>query len=253
MAARPCPCLLLRDRHSELDRLRIVRHDLASNTVLQRSDDLATRGVILGIGREAEQHVERQAHRITFDLDVAFLHDVEEADLNFPGEVGKLIQREDAAVRARKHSVVNRELVGEHVSTTCGSNGIDVADDVGDRYVGCRQLLDESAVAIDPGDRGRFAAFVENVSGVLRDWRERIVVHFAAGDDWNHVVEKRRKGAEDARLGLPAKTEKYEVMPREQGVDDLGHDRFLIPDYALKERTPAGEPRQEVFAKLVLY
>ena len=41
----------------------IVRHDLASDAILERRDDLAARRVVLGIRGEAEQHVERQAHR----------------------------------------------------------------------------------------------------------------------------------------------------------------------------------------------
>jgi hypothetical protein len=54
-----------------------------------------------------------QAHRVAFDLDVAFLEDVEQADLDLAGEVGQLVHREDAAVRPRQQAVVHRQLVAE--------------------------------------------------------------------------------------------------------------------------------------------
>ena len=119
------PRLLLRDRHPELDRLGIVRHDLAADAVLERRDDLAARRVVLGVRGEAEQHVERKADGIAFDLDVAFLHDVEQAHLHLAGEIGQLVEREDAAIGARQHPVVDRQLVGEHVSAARRLDRID--------------------------------------------------------------------------------------------------------------------------------
>jgi hypothetical protein len=95
------PGLLLRDGHALLDGGRVVRADLAADAVLEGRDDLAARGVVLRVGREHHGHVDGQAHRVAFDLDVAFLEDVEEADLDAPGEVGQLVEGEDAAVRAR--------------------------------------------------------------------------------------------------------------------------------------------------------
>jgi hypothetical protein len=43
----------------------------------------------------------RQTHGITLNLHVAFLHDVEECDLNLAGEIGQFVDGEDAAIRAR--------------------------------------------------------------------------------------------------------------------------------------------------------
>ena len=90
-----------------------MRADLGADAVLERRDDLAARGVVLGVGREGHQHVERQADRVALDLDVAFLQDVEEADLDLAGEIGQLVDGEDAAVGPRQQAVVHRQLVGE--------------------------------------------------------------------------------------------------------------------------------------------
>ncbi len=55
------PRFLLGDRHRVGPALRIVRANLGADAILERRDDLAARRVVLGIGGEDEQHVERQA------------------------------------------------------------------------------------------------------------------------------------------------------------------------------------------------
>ena len=130
-----------------LARRRVVRADLRADAILQRRDDLAARGVVLGVGAEHHQDVERQAHRVALDLDVPFLQDVEEADLDLAGEVGQLVDREDAAVRPRQQAVVHRQLVGELQAGARRLDRIEVADHVGDRHVGRRELLDVARVA----------------------------------------------------------------------------------------------------------
>ena len=90
-----------------------MRPDLGADAVLQRRDDLAARRVVLRVRREDEHDVERQPHRVAFDLDVALLEDVEEADLDLAREVGQLVDREDAAVGPRQQPVVHRQLARE--------------------------------------------------------------------------------------------------------------------------------------------
>ena len=92
---------------------RVVRADLRADAVLERRDDLAARGVVLGVGGERHQDVERQADRVALNLDVAFLQDVEQADLDLAGQVGQLVDGEDAAVGARQQAVVHRQLARE--------------------------------------------------------------------------------------------------------------------------------------------
>src|SRR4029434_4277919 len=101
-----------------------------ADAVLQRRDDLAARGVVLRVRGEHHGHVDGQAHRVAFDLDVAFLEDVEEADLDAPGQIGQLVEGEDAAVRARQQAVVHGQLAGQVVPAAGGAEGSDVAVDV---------------------------------------------------------------------------------------------------------------------------
>ena len=78
---------------------------------------------------------------------------------------------------------MHRELVAEDVPTTCSLDGIEIADDVGDGDIGSGELLDVALIGVEPRDRCVITGFVEKILSVLRDRSERIVVHFAAGDD----------------------------------------------------------------------
>ena len=89
--------------------MRISRAD----AVFERGDDLAARGVVLGVGGEDDGDVEREADGVALNLHVAFLHDVEERDLDFAGEVGELVDGEDAAVGAGQQAVVHGEFGAE--------------------------------------------------------------------------------------------------------------------------------------------
>ena len=160
------PRFLPRDLDAERNLCRIVRHDLRADAIFKRRDDFAARRVVFRVCRKDEHHIERQAHRITLNLHVAFLHDVEEADLNLAGQIGQFIDREDAAIRARQQAVMNRQLVAEQVSAFRGFDRIDVADDVGDRHVRRGQLFDKARIAIDPVDLRCVAVQLDRLSTV---------------------------------------------------------------------------------------
>src|SRR4029077_19584971 len=160
--------------------------------------DFAAGGVILGIGGEDKEHVEREAEGIALNLNVAFLHDVEEADLNLAGEVGQLIDGKDATIGARKQAVMDGELVGEVAAAAGGADGINVADDVGHGHVGSSQLFDEAQVAGHPGD-GRTVAFGgDSLAARAADGLERIVIDFTAGDDGHFRIKKINEAAKNA-------------------------------------------------------
>ena len=156
--------LLLDDRGLELGVERVVRADLRSEAVLQRGDDATAVGVVLGVGRRQEHEVDREAHLVAADLHVALLEHVEQAHLDALGEVGELVDREDRAVGARHEAVVDGELVGE-VAALGDLDGVDLADEVGDRRVGRGELLAEAPVAVHPLDRGVVTALGDRARG----------------------------------------------------------------------------------------
>jgi len=57
------------------------------------------------------------------------LHDIEESDLNFPGEVGSSLMAKMRDWHGQK-PVVDRQFIGKIAATSRGADRINVADDV---------------------------------------------------------------------------------------------------------------------------
>ena len=188
--------LLLEDRDLLLGRDGVVRADLGAEAVLERGDDATAVGVVLGVGGRDHQQVQRQAQRVAAHLHVALLHHVQQRDLDALGQVGELVDRDDPAVVARDEAVVDRELVGQ-MAPLGDLDGIDVADQVGHRDVGRRELLGVAVLAADPLHGGGIA--VRRHEGA-RERRERVVgvvVDLAA----RRPPGSRRRAAPRARAG----------------------------------------------------
>ena len=145
-----------------LDRARVVRPDLGAEAILERRDDAAAAGVVLRVRAGHDEQVERQPQGVATHLDVALFEDVEQADLDAFGEVGQLVEAEDAAIGAGDEPVVDGRLVGE-VAALGDLDRVHLADQVGDRDVGRGQLLGVSAVAWQPVDR-RLVALTATIS-----------------------------------------------------------------------------------------
>ena len=73
-----------------------MRADHRADAVLERRDDPAAVGVVLRVGREDHAEVEVEPHRIAADLHVPLFEHVEQADLDLGGQVGQLVDAEDA-------------------------------------------------------------------------------------------------------------------------------------------------------------
>ena len=228
-----------------------MRADLAADAVFERRDDLAARRVVFRVGGEDEQQVERQADRVALNLHVAFLHDVEESDLDLAGEIGQFVDGENAAIGARQQAVVDGEFVGDVLAAAGRLDGVDIADHVGDGDVRRGQLLHVAVVAVEPGD-GRVARFrLHQIAAAAADRRVRVVVNLAAGEVRRPFVEQRGELANEAGLGLSAQSEKNEIVARQDGVDHLRHHGIFISDDAGKELAPALNPADQVLAEFV--
>ena len=233
--------------------LRVVGADLGAVAVLERRDDAAAVGVVLRVGGGDDEDVERQADAVAADLDVALFHDVEEADLDALGEVGQLVDAEDAAVGARDQAVVDRQLVGE-VAALGDLDRVDLADEVGDGDVGRGELLAVAAVAADPVDLGVVAVGVDagRGSGVQIGSNGLSLISQPAmiGD---LVVEEVDEGADEAGLGLAALAEEDDVLAGEDGVLELRDDGLFVADDAGEVVCLLLDALDEVLAHLLLH
>jgi len=130
---------------------------------------------------------------------------------------------------------VQGQLVAE-VTALSDLDRVDLADQVGDRSVGRRQLLAKALVAVHPCDRCRITQLVEQVTRVFANRSERIVVDLAAGNDRHPFIEQTGEATNHARLGLAALAEEDHIVPGEECVLELGHDGVLVTQHTFEER-----------------
>ena len=148
---------------------------------------------------------------------------------------------------------MHRELVTEYVTATRGLDRIEIADDVGDGDVRRSELLDVPHVGLEPRDGRVVSGFLEEVLTVFGDRSERIVIYFAPGDDGERGIEECRQRAQDPRFCLTPQPEENEVVPAQERVDDLGHDRLFVADDAVEDGFAGRESSEKIRAKLILY
>jgi hypothetical protein len=243
--------LLADQRHLVGGVERVVRPDLGAEAVLQRRDDPSAVGVVLGIGRGDEQQVQRQPQRIAADLDVALLQHVEQRDLDPLGEVGQLVDPEDAAVRSGKKAVVHRLGITQQQSLG-HLGGVDVAHQVADRRVRGGQLLGVALVAVAPCHRQVVAMLGREPAAEHADRGQRIVEDLGAGDVGLPLVQQPDQRAHQPRLALATLAEQHEVVAGEQRPFQLGQHGVVEPDDAGERRLPGAQMPEEVRADLVL-
>ena len=123
-----------------------MRSDLRAESILQRRHDPAPVRVVVGVRGGDQQEVERKADPVPADLHVAFLEDVEQRHLDPLGQIGKLVDAHDAAVRPRDEAVMDGQLVGE-IPPLRDADGVDVTDQIRDGDVRRGELLRVATVA----------------------------------------------------------------------------------------------------------
>ena len=243
--------LLFDDRELGVEVLRVVSADARPEPVLQRGDDPSPVRVVLRVGRGHEQDVEREAHLVATDLDVALLEHVEQADLDALGQVRELVDGEDPPVRAGNEPVVQGELVGE-VAALGHLDGVDFADQVGHRGVRRGELLAVAFAPVHPADRRVFARLGDEVTGDARHRLVRVVVDLRAGDDRQPFVEEVDERADDAALGLAALAEQDHVVAGDERVLERRQDAVLVAEDAVDDRFALRNANEHVAANFFL-
>ena len=241
--------LLPDHRHLVVELGRVVGADLGAEPVLQRRDDPAAVGVVLGVGAGHHEHVERQPQHVAADLDVALLHHVEHRDLDPLGEVGQLVDRDDAAVAARDQPEVDGLRVAE-VAALGHLHRVDVADQVGDAGVGGGELLGVPLVAVAPR-HGQVVAELGRTAPRLRgDRLVGVLAEVGAVDDRRPLVEQPDQRAQQPGLALAALAEQHHVVPGDQGPLELRDDGVVEAVQSGPGVLARREPGEQVVADL---
>src|SRR5208337_5038899 len=89
--------------------------------------------------------------------------------------------------------------------------------------------------------------------GILRDRMEWMVIELGSGNHRQELVQKMDELPQHPRLGLAPQTQEQHVMPRENGVLDLGDDGLFVTEDVWKERFTGPELPDQVASHLVLH
>ncbi len=225
--------------------LRVVRADLRAEAVLQRRDDPAAVGVVLGVGAGHDEHVERQSQRVAAHLNVALLHHVQHRHLDALGEVGQLVDGDDAAVRPRDEP--ERDGLGVAEAAALGHlDGVDVADEVGHAGVGGGELLGVPLAAVPPSDREVVARGGRAPDRLRDDRGVRVLPQLRTLDDWRPFVQQTDERAQQARLALSTLAEQHDVVSGDQRTLELRQHRVLEAEDAGPHVAPLGKRSQQV-------
>jgi hypothetical protein len=104
---------------------------------------------------------------------------------------------------------------------------------------------------MEPRDWHIVAGFLQEIFPVFGDRSERIVVDFAARDNWQNGIEKCRECSQNPGLRLSPEAEQNEIVAAQEGVDDLWHHGFFVSHYALEYGLSAGEAREKIRSQLI--
>ena len=135
------PGLLASDVRGYGHGLWVVSEDLGRDPVLEWGDDGSPIGVVLRVGREDHQDIEWDPDRESTNLQISFLQDIQQTDLDSRCQIGELVDGEDAPIGSRDDAEVNDLRVGIGEALCGGLDGIDVAEEIGDGDIRCGELL----------------------------------------------------------------------------------------------------------------
>ncbi len=241
--------------HGNLDaffhRRWIVRSNLRPDAILQRRNDLPARGVVFRVRAEHQRDIQRQPDGISLNLHVAFLHDVEESNLNLARQIGQLVNRKNSAIGARQQPIMHRELAGQFMPAARRLDGIDIADQVRDGDIRRGQLLHVAMLGREPGNRRGVSFFSNQFAAAPADRHIRVIVDLATRDVRHLRIKQTGQRPQNSALSLAAQPEQNEIMPRQDRVHDLRHHRVVIAHDARKYRAALAQPRHQVLAQLI--
>ena len=131
-------------------------------------------------------------------------------------------------------------------------DGIDVADEVSDGHIGSRELFDIAVVGREIGDACCVGIVRQQLPASRAEWSVRVVMDLATCEVRN-CGSRRVVSARRIRLfAWPRRPSRMKLCRDKNGVDDLRHDRIVVPNDAGKDRLIAAQADHEVVAQLIL-
>ena len=169
-------------------------------------------------------------------MNVALLHDVEQAHLDLAGKIRQFVDREDSPIGARKQTVMHGQFAAQRMAALCRLDRVNVADNVRDGDVRGGELFDVPVISLPVFDRRAAGLLLDQIAASPANRRKWAVVDFTAGHHGDDLIQKFHQPAENPALGLTTQSQQNHVVARQDGIHDLGNDRVFIADDSRKHR-----------------
>src|SRR5262249_37370902 len=127
----------------------------------------------------------------TLNLNISFLHDVEQTDLDLSSKIWKFIDGKDSPIGAGQQAIVHAQLATNSMSALGGLDWIDISDDIGTGHVlGCK-LLHVPRIPRTIFDGRPLSDFLNQIPAPAANRLERVVVDLATGNHRNDFIQQR--------------------------------------------------------------
>ena len=143
------------------------------------------------------------------------------------------------------------QLAGQVVPAAGGPDGVHVPQDVGDGHVRGGEFLHVAPLAGEEGDGGGVPLGRDPLAAGPADRGVGVVVDLAPLHHRDLLVQQSHQAPQDPAFRLPAQPQQDQMVPPEEGVDQLGDHAVVVADDAGEERLTRLQAGQEVLAQLV--
>jgi hypothetical protein len=184
-------------------------------------------------------------------LNVAFLQDVEQGDLDAGLQVRQFVDHEDATVAAGNQTKVNDFFIGITEPKVGCFDRVEVTDQVRNGNVWCGEFLGVAFAAVQPSDAGIVTVLGEEFDRAAAQRCKWIVLQFRTIHNWNPFVQQSHHLAGKAGFGLTPKAQQDHVVAAQNGPFDVGNDGVFVAVNAGKDFFARFELDNQVVAELI--
>src|SRR6266516_5216568 len=147
---------------------------------------------------------------------------------------------------------MHRQFARQFVSAPRRFDRINVADEICDSYIWGRQFFHVTLFRREIRDRRALATLRNQIAAAAANRRIGIIVNLASGDVWHLRIKQSCQRTKHAALRLSAQSQKNEIVPRENGVNDLRNDGVFVDNNSAKNGLALTEPGDEFVAQFIL-
>src|SRR5690242_20781108 len=134
-------------------------YDLAFYPVFQGRYDGAPVRIVFRVSREYKQDIQRQPQPEAADLDIPFLQDIEQGNLDARLKVRQLVDYKNTPVAPGNDAEVNGPFIRVAQPQVSSLDRVYIPDEVRHRHIRRGQLLSISFVPVNPFQRSIFLLF----------------------------------------------------------------------------------------------